>query len=79
MKAGSIVVATAGKDRGRQFLVLEVKDGMAYIANGRRRKVQKPKKKSLKHLKLIDTSDAILQGEVTNRILRKTISPKREG
>ncbi len=79
MKAGSIVVATAGKDRGRQFLVLEVKDGMAYIANGRRRKVQKPKKKSLKHLKLIDTSDAILQGEITNRILRKTISPKREG
>ena len=83
MKAGSIVTATAGKDRGRLFLVLEVRDGMAFIANGRRRRVQKPKKKSIKHLQEMQMCDgqtaALLQsGAVTNRILRKTISPKCE-
>ncbi len=80
MQVGSIVTATAGKDRGRRFLVVRVENGMAYIANGRRRRIQNPKKKSVKHLQVLQMCDeqtaALLQrGEVTNRILRKTISP----
>ena len=78
MQAGDIVVATAGKDRGKRFVVLSVDDRYAHIANGRRRRVQQPKKKSQKHLQIIGICDdavqsALRQGRITNKILRKCL------
>ncbi len=47
---GSVVRAKAGRDRDKFFVVLQTDGGYAYIADGKRRKVQKPKKKKLIHL-----------------------------
>ncbi len=47
---GDVVLSVAGKDQGRLFLVVDVKDGYAFITDGKLRKVTALKKKKLKHL-----------------------------
>lgn len=47
---GSIVRARAGRDKDKFFVVLRTEEEYAYIADGKRRKVDKPKKKKLIHL-----------------------------
>ena len=42
---GSVVRAKAGRDRNGYFVVVGLDGGFAYIADGRSRKVEKPKKK----------------------------------
>lgn len=58
---GTVVKATAGRDKGRVFLVIDVKDGFAYIADGRTRKIGKLKKKNFKHL--IKAAEATLKSD----------------
>ena len=53
---GSIVKSAAGRDKNRFFVVLALEDvGFAYIADGRLRKTEKPKKKKLIHLRPTNT------------------------
>ena len=42
---GSIVKAVAGREKNGFFVVLDCDSVFAYIADGKRRKVEKPKKK----------------------------------
>lgn len=49
---GSIVYSRAGRDQGRYYVVTEVlDDSHVSIADGSVRKLAKPKKKKIKHLK----------------------------
>lgn len=47
---GDVVVATAGKEKNRLFVVLNVENSFCYLVDGDRLKLSKPKKKSLKHV-----------------------------
>ena len=48
---GVVVVSKAGRDAGKYFVILEVQDDQhVLIADGELRKVDKPKRKKLKHL-----------------------------
>lgn len=68
---GSIVRALAGRDKGGFFVVLGVEGPFAYIADGRRRKVQIPKKKKLIHLSPTTT---VYEGSCeTNPQIRKIL------
>ena len=58
---GDVVKATVGRDKDRFFLVINVTDRFAYIADGKTRKIGKLKKKNLKHL--IKAAGATLYGE----------------
>lgn len=51
LQAGTIVRSCSGRDEGF-FLVVKIADGFAYIANGRSRLLEKPKRKNPKHLQL---------------------------
>lgn len=52
IKLGQIVYSTAGRDRGRYFMVVDIIDDQyVMIVDGDLRKIQKPKKKKLKHIK----------------------------
>ena len=53
---GSIVRSKAGHDKGQLFLVVDLKDGYAYVSDGKLRRIEKPKKKKIKHLKQNNTS-----------------------
>lgn len=48
--AGSIVKSKSGHDAGSFYLVVFCEGDFAYIADGRRRKLLKPKRKNKKHL-----------------------------
>ena len=50
VETGRVVIPKLGRDKGRPMVVLKVEDEFAYIADGRLRTVEKPKKKKLKHL-----------------------------
>lgn len=48
---GVVAVSKAGRDAGKYFVILEVQDDQhVLIADGELRKVDKPKRKKLKHL-----------------------------
>ncbi len=50
LQEGDVVVATAGKEKNQIFVVLETDGKFCYIVDGKRLKMTKPKKKSLKHV-----------------------------
>jgi len=65
--AGDIVYAKAGRDKDRPFVVLSILDSeFAMLADGRRRKVQKPKKKKLKHLQTSGCKALLIQEKLQN-------------
>ena len=47
---GDLVLSLKGRDKGKEFLVVEVSDKYVLIVDGKTRKVQNPKRKSVKHL-----------------------------
>ncbi|MBR1481453.1 MAG: KOW domain-containing RNA-binding protein [Ruminococcus sp.] len=56
VKKGSVVRAKAGRDKDKFFVVLEVDGEYALIADGRRRRVEHPKRKKLIHLAPTNTA-----------------------
>ena len=53
---GKVVNSKAGRDMHRNFIVVEILDSeYVYISDGELRKIEKPKKKKVKHLNFTDT------------------------
>ncbi len=84
-QVGDIVESLYGRDKGQTFLVIDVKDDRAQIVNGKSRKTQNPKRKNLKHLKLIvesrltELASDLNNGKpVGNERLRKAIFAVKE-
>jgi len=64
VQVGGIAVSTAGRDTGRVFVIKQIVDTYyVYIVDGDLRKMDRPKKKKLKHLKLT--------GQVLHNIAQK--------
>lgn len=67
ISAGQIVTSKAGRDKDRIFIVIDIVDEQyVLIADGDLRKVDKPKKKKVKHL----AKHNKISQEVKNRIDR---------
>lgn len=54
---GNMVVSLAGHDRGIACIVLHEEGDFLWVADGRTRKVESPKKKRRKHVRLITGED----------------------
>ena len=50
MKKGRVVISKSGRDKGRSFVVFEIDDRYVWLADGKLRKIEAPKKKNIKHL-----------------------------
>lgn len=50
LSPGDIVIATAGREKDNCFVVVDVQNDFAFICDGKNRKIDKPKKKKIKHL-----------------------------
>ncbi len=70
---GCVVKASAGRDKGGYFVVLDFDGEYAMICNGKRRPVENPKRKKCKHL---STTNTVLESceMKTNREIRKALS-----
>lgn len=70
----SVVRSLAGHDRGGYFAVIDCADDThVLIADGKRRKVEKPKRKKRKHLQTVGRLSPPQGGAWTNRRLRKAL------
>ncbi|HCC00418.1 MAG TPA: RNA-binding protein [Ruminococcaceae bacterium] len=75
IQTGCVVLALAGHDKGGCFAVIDcADDSHALIADGRRRKVEKPKCKQFKHLQAVGVLETPETGTWTNRLLRKALA-----
>lgn len=82
---GDLVVSTAGRDKGKTFLIVKIDNEYAYLVNGKERKTCKPKKKKLKHIDSvlvageIELAIKIQKGEpVGNERLRRLIKAQTQ-
>lgn len=67
---GQVVFATAGRDAGGTFVIVAIRDGACYIADGRRRKIESPKKKNPRHLQVTGESLLTEQYAANSRLHR---------
>ena len=80
IEIADIVQSVAGRDRGKHFFVMELRDDYALLADGKLRKIEKPKNKKLKHMCLSAKSDARVAekirggGKVLNSEIRKALA-----
>ena len=65
ISVGDTVICLAGRDKGQAFVVLEVCEKFCFIANGKTRKIDSPKKKSLKHLIKVNSE---MSQDITEKI-----------
>ena len=50
---GMFAISKAGHDKGRMYLIVKEEEDFFYLADGRSRGIEKPKKKRKKHLQLV--------------------------
>jgi ribosomal protein L14E/L6E/L27E len=77
LKPGQIVKASAGRDKESFFVVLEVLGRRAARADGKRRKLMKPKSKNVLHLAPTSARAELLG--MTDKKLRKLLAEYRGG
>ena len=68
---GSVVRAEAGRDGGGYFVVTELDEKYCFIADGKSRKLDKPKRKNIKHIRITDSM--IDLNDITDKKLRNTL------
>jgi len=85
LEIGQVVRSKAGRDKGNVFLVLKILDEKhVLVVDGDLRKVEKPKKKKVKHLVVYNTVLRDFQSrlesnmEVNNAYIRKLLEPFKE-
>lgn len=54
LQAGRVVRSRAGRDRDGFFLVVRLEEDFAWLCDGKRRPLTRPKKKRLRHLQATD-------------------------
>lgn len=74
---GSLVYSIAGRDKGSLFIVLERDGDWVYLADGDTRRLQKPKKKRLKHINKTNTAAELDFENISDSMLRKALAKPR--
>ena len=57
MNISDVVVSTAGHDQGELFYVIDMDEQFLYLANGKDRTLDKPKRKKRKHVQKVLRSE----------------------
>lgn len=73
LKIGTVVISKYGRDKGKYMAVINIKEDRVFLANGKERKLETPKPKNIKHIKLTKmTVEADLLTK--NNALRKQLN-----
>lgn len=76
---GQLVKSKAGRDKDRLFIIIGITDDQyVTIVDGNLRRVEKPKRKKIRHLSKINRvseifQQAMLEGQLTNPLVRREI------
>ena len=52
-EVGSIIKATSGRENGEMFVISQINLNDVLLVNGKTRKLEKPKRKNIKHIYLL--------------------------
>ncbi|HOB91633.1 MAG: KOW domain-containing RNA-binding protein [Bacillota bacterium] len=64
-QVGQIALSTAGRDAGTKYLVIRVLDDRyVEVVDGRKRAWNRPKRKNVRHLRLVSMVDSELQASL---------------
>ena len=80
MDIANLVQATAGREQGKYFFVMETDGEYLLLADGKSRKLEAPKRKKQKHVRFIaENCDSVAEKirskeKITNSELRKAIA-----
>ena len=80
LNISDVVVSTAGHDQGEIFYVIATDDQFLYLANGKDRTLDKPKRKKRKHVQKVLRSETrvvekLIRGDkVLNSELRRDLA-----
>ena len=80
INVSDVVVSTAGRDRGQWFYVIQEEPMYLYLANGKDRTLDKPKRKKRKHIQKVLRSETrvaqklIAGDKVLNGELRRDLA-----
>ena len=80
IRKSDVVLSLAGRDREGLFLVLDTDGSFCWLADGKGRTVEKPKRKNLRHLRYVcrgegPAAEKLRAGEIfTDKELRKTLA-----
>ena len=70
---GKIVFSNAGRDKGKYLVVINCDENYVWVADGKERKLETPKRKNIKHISL--TADSLNPDQFkTNKSLKKAIA-----
>ena len=61
-----VVVSLAGRDKGQLFFVLYTDDLFVYIADGKGRRLEQPKRKKRKHVRKLPQTDTRVAEKIRN-------------
>lgn len=75
---GTVVKSKAGRDKETLLVVVKVENGFAYVCDGKRRPLERPKKKNLLHLAATHKSIPVSE-LTTNRKLKALLQAMFSG
>jgi len=65
---GMFAVSKAGHDKGKMYVIIGQEDDILYLADGKIRGLEKPKKKKKKHLQIVSSElDPVIVGKLTQK------------
>ena len=71
LQKGTVVCAVAGKEKDGYYLVIGLEEHSVFLADGRHRPLEKPKRKNIKHVR--PTSEVWEVDDLTNKELRRKL------
>ena len=70
---GKIVISKKGRDMGKYLAVINCDKNYVFVADGKERKLQSPKRKNIKHISV--TAETLNPDQFkTNKLLKKAIA-----
>ena len=84
IRKSNIVRSNAGRDKGKLFVVLAVEGDYLLLADGKSRKLEKPKRKKRRHAVFVSAEETRLSeklrssAKITNSEVRRTLAACRD-
>ncbi|MBR6896951.1 MAG: KOW domain-containing RNA-binding protein [Lachnospiraceae bacterium] len=66
---GMIAISLLGHDKGSFYIITKACDECVYLADGRIRKLARPKRKNIKHIQLVKTIPDVIAEKLKNGAL----------
>ena len=64
----SLIVSKAGRDKGQLFYVIDTDEQYVYLADGKSRKLEKPKRKKRKHVEQVPRTESRIAEKIRRRV-----------